>query len=273
MRFRPVHPEFGAEVLDFDVQRGGSPQEIEALRRAYDEHGLLLFRGGGRISPERHVEIARWFGPPAPIANDGKGNLVTVLQNDDSAGRLELLFHSDLTYTDTPIAAICLHAIAVPPGGTSTSFISNGAAWNRLPPRLQDELADKTLRHVYDTRMPGYDWPRFVAEHPVRLLHPRTGRPLLLVTEHHADRILELDETRSRALLRELFTYLYAPAARYQHWWQLDDLVMWDNLALQHARTEEANPSKGKRALQRVALAAVSFAELLARARERQTAA
>jgi taurine dioxygenase len=273
MEFRPLHREFGAEVIGFDVQRGGSPAEVAALREAYDRFSLLLFRGGGRVSPERHVEIASWFGPPPPVANDGQGGLVTVLQNEESAGRLELPFHSDLTYFDTPIKAICLHAIAVPEGGSSTTFVSSAAAWDRLPPALQDELAATTLRHVQISRMPEYDWPPFVAEHPVRFVHPRTGRPILLVTEHHAERILELDEARSRAVLAELFAHLYAPAARLRHWWRLDDLVMWDNLAIQHARTEEAHPRAGRRALQRVALAEVGFHELLERARAQARAA
>lgn len=267
MEFRPLHRDFGVEVLDFDLQRGGAPAEIAALRAAYDRHHLLLFRKGGRVIPERHVEIAGWFGPPAPIANDEDGSLVTVLQNEEASGRLELPFHSDLTYTDDPIDAICLHAIAVPEGGSSTTFVSSAAAWDRLPAALQDELADKTLRHFYNSRLMAADWPSFSAVHPVRLAHPRTGRPILFVTQNHADRIVELDEARSRAVIAELFATLYAPEARYRHWWQLDDLVMWDNLAIQHARTEEAHPRAGKRALQRVALARVGFHELLERAR------
>ena len=62
-----------------------------------------------------------------------------------------------------------------------------------------------------------YGWPDFEAEHPVRLLHPRTGEPVLFVTEHHAERILELDEGRSREVLDRLFETLYAPDARYEH--------------------------------------------------------
>lgn len=272
MRFRPLHPDLGAEVLDFDVQRGGSPEEIAELRRAYDQHSMLLFRGGGRIAPERHVEIASWFGPPGPVDNSGKGDFVSVLQNEEDAGSRVLPFHSDLTYTECPVKAICLHAIAVPEGGTSTTFVSGRAAWKKLPDALQDELADKTLLHFHVSNE-AYGWPDFEAEHPVRLIHPRTGDPILLVTEHHAKRILELSEERSRAVLDELFATLYAPEARYEHRWQLDDLLMWDNLAIQHARTQHSDPGEGKRALQRVALAEVGLPELIERVRERQKAA
>lgn len=273
MRFRPLHDDFGAEVLDFDIQNGGSAEEIERLRRAYDQYSMLLFRGGGRITPERHVEIASWFGPPPPVANGGANDFVSVLQNGEAAGSMQLPFHSDLTYTDDPIRAICLQAIELPELPTSTTYISGHAAWNHLPDELKEELAGLTLRHFYSTRMPDFDWPDFIAEHPVRYEHPRTGKPILFVTENHAQRIIELDEDRSRALLDQLFCYLYAPERKYEHVWQLDDLLMWDNLVLQHARTQHSDPGQGKRALQRVALSNVALPELIEQARERAKAA
>ena len=268
MEFRLLHADLGVEVVGFDLQRGGTPAEIAQLREAYDLHHMLLFRGHGRVSPERHVELARWFGPPDPVDNSGNGDFVSVLQNEEAAGSMRLPFHSDLTYTDCPIKAICLHAIALPAGGTSTTFVSSAAAWDRLDPALQAELTDKRLRHVYISQMPEYGWPDFIAEHPVRLLHPRTGRPILLVTEHHADRIVGLEADRSAALLERLYGVLYAPAAQYEHCWQLDDLLIWDNLAVQHARTKPSDPAEGRRALQRVALAEVGLQVLVERARK-----
>lgn len=273
MRFLPLHADFGVEVLDFDVQTGGSPGEIEELRQAYDSHSMLLFRGGGRVSPERQVEIASWFGPPPPVANAGNDDFVSVLDNDDWAGSAKLPFHSDLTYTDAPIRAICLHAISLPDVRTSTTFVSGSAAWDDLPTGLQGELSALTLRHVLNSRMPDYDWPVFIADHPVRFIHPRTGRPVLFVTEHHADRIYEFDEGRSREMIEFLLGQLYVPERQFVHWWQLDDLLMWDNLVLQHARTETADPDSGRRALQRVALSEVALPELVERARARQAAA
>jgi alpha-ketoglutarate-dependent taurine dioxygenase len=273
MEFTPLHPDFGVEVHGFDTARGGTPEEIAQLRDAYDRYDMLLFRGGPRLSGERQVEIASWFGPPPPVANGGPDDFVSVLANEDDAGRLQLEFHSDLTYTEVPIKGICLHAIDLPENGTSTSYVSNKAAWRLLPPELQAELADCTLRHSMISKMTSLNFPRFVAEHPVRLIHPRTGVPLLLVTEYHAERILELDEARSREVIEAIFAIMYAQERRYQHWWQLDDLLIWDNLALQHARTEEAAPSRGRRALQRVALSEAGLAELVERARAREATA
>jgi alpha-ketoglutarate-dependent taurine dioxygenase len=74
MRFRPLHPDFGVEVIGFDTQNGGTPDEVAELRQAYDEHSMLLFRGGGRVSHARHVEIASWFGPPDRSTIPAKAN-------------------------------------------------------------------------------------------------------------------------------------------------------------------------------------------------------
>ena len=272
MRFRPLHDDFGAEVLDFDIERDGSAEQIEALRDAYAEYSMLLFRGGDQLSHERHHEIATWFGPPSPLDNFGNGTFVTVLQNEDAAGSVVLPFHSDQTYTDDPISMICLQAIALPDGPTSTTYVSGLAAWKRLPDDLKQELEGKTLRHVLESSVTGMDWPTFIADHPVKYIHPRTGQPILFVTEHHATRILEMDEDHSREVLDRLFEVLYAPQARYEHEWQLGDILLWDNLALQHARTEHSDPGKGKRALQRVALCDLTLQEAIEVARAREAA-
>jgi taurine dioxygenase len=270
MWLRSLHPDFGAEVLDFDVLNGGAPEEIAALRAAYDEHQLLLFRGAGQpIPPERQVEISSWFGPP--IANSEDGVLWTVLHNSEPAGSARLPFHSDLSYTDDPILGLSLHATELPPGGSATAFVSGVHAWETLSPELKDLLAGKTLRHRLATSLYG-DWPEFLADHPVRLAHPRTGTPVLYVTEHHAERIHELEAETSARVLGELFAHLYAPEHVYVHDWTLHDLVAWDNLAVQHARPEVAEPAQGPRAMQRVALAEVPYFELVERARRQEEA-
>lgn len=278
MEFLPLHRDFAVEVRGFDLHEGGTPDEIERLRAAWDAHGLLLFRAGRPVSPARQLEIAAWFGPPPPVANGGDGSrvedYVTVLHNEEAPGRIALPFHSDLTYTDHPIRGICLHALDLPEGETSTTFVSGVSAWRSLPGELKAAVAGRVAEHRLDISLSGLDWPVFVAEHPMVLLHPRHGAPVLFVTEHHAERVIGMDEAEGKALLARLFAHLYAPAARYEHVWRLHDLVMIDNIALQHARTRVADPGRGARALQRVALSETTHDEVveLARAKERERA-
>lgn len=267
MQIRRLREDFGAEVLDFDPLRATAASEVEALRRAYEAHQLLVFRGERPLPPERQVEISSWFGPP--IANEEGGQPWTVLHNDEIVGRARLTFHSDLSYTDHPILGLSLHAIALPPGGSATAFVSAIRAWADLPADRQAQLSRMRLRHRLAKGVFG-EWPEFIADHPVRLAHPRTGRPVLYVTEQHADRIYELEPEASTQTLAELFAHLYAPERIYVHRWRLYDLVIWDNLAIQHARPEAAEPAAGVRALQRVSLAEVPHFELVERARRQE---
>ncbi len=269
MQLRPLHPDFGVEVVGFDIEQGGSPDEVAQLVAAYEKHAMLLFRGAGKLPHERHVEIAKWFGPPAPVDNTGDGGFVSVLENSDMAGSMRLPFHSDMTYTDDPTRTICLQAVALPDGPTSTTFVSGMAAWENMPDALRSKVDGKTLRHFYAPRIPDFDWPDFHAEHPVRFDHPRMGRPVLFVTENHAQRVLELDEAESDAAIAGMFETLYAPERQYEHVWQENDVLVWDNLALQHARTERSDPATGPRALQRVALCDSTLDQLIERAREK----
>ena len=149
--------------------------------------------------------------------------------------------------------------------------MSGTAAWTRLAPERQEQFATLSVRHSHRSRISD-DYPSFVADHELRFVHPRTGRPVLFVTEYHAERIVELDVDRSAEVLGELMTDLYAPEHVYVHDWQLHDLLVWDNLVIQHARPEEADVAAGTRALQRVAANEVTYAELIARARARDEA-
>jgi taurine dioxygenase len=282
VHFRSLHDAIGAEVLDFDVLASTPPEEVEELKRALDEYQLLLFRDGQLIPPDRQVEMTGWFGPPAD--NAGTGRLWSVLRNEDDAGRRQLPFHSDFTYTDSPIKIISLQAIELPAGGSSTSFASGAHAWATLSPERQQLLAGMTLRHRHiptvgvvgssaaasEPAHPLQPPKEFVAEHPVRLVHPRTGQPVLLVTEYHAERICEVDQEESDRLLREILAHMYQPENVYVHHWQLYDFLIWDNLALQHARADEAQIVDGPRAMQRVALNEVTYPELIARAWQQQ---
>ncbi|TGD74163.1 TauD/TfdA family dioxygenase [Mangrovimicrobium sediminis] len=267
MVLHPLHSSFAVEVDDFDPAFEPSSSQLHELRSALDHHHLLVFRLNSPLPPERQVKITSWFGSLVPTGENGR--YWTVLDNTQNAsGREPLRFHSDLTFTEAPFEAIALHALAIPEGGTSTVFASGVDAWQRLGQERQVELATKTVRHCLPaTDLFGEGWPDFIADQPLRLIHPRTGQPVLFVTEEHARRIHELPEEQSDKVLDELFTALYAPECVYEHHWRPYDLVLWDNLALQHSRPAAAEPGDGARVMQRTVLGTKTFQELMAQAR------
>ena len=267
LRLRRLHPDLGVEIIDFDVANGRSPEDVAALRDTLDEHELLLFRGDRPVSPERHLEICSWFGPCNTKGADG--TQWTYMDNAEAIGRDRLMFHSDVSYAERPMEGISLHALELPKTDTTTAFVSGVAAWAGLSHERQVMLAPMTARHRLGVSMVP-DWPEFVADKPVCMTHPRTGRPVLYVTEYHAERIHELAPGASDRILAELFAHLYAPEHVYLHTWQPHDLIVWDNLAVQHARPEVSDPAHGVRKLQRVTIGGQPFEEILAAARRRE---
>jgi taurine dioxygenase len=173
-----------------------------------------------------------------------------------------------------PLEGISLHPLALPEVATSTTFISNAVGWDRLPTAIQDHLADRTVEHVYAAPPEmELDWPVLKARHRACMTHRRTGRPFLFVCENYVTRIDDLPEAESEAMLRTIFNTIYAPTSHYVHVWHLGDLVVWDNLAIQHARTVPSPPSTGSRILQRVAIGEHNFPDQLAAVRQRLAAA
>jgi taurine dioxygenase len=91
-----------------------------------------------------------------------------------------------------------------------------------------------------------------MAVHPVVLKHPRTGELLLYVNEQHARNIVELPEDESDELMDDLRERIRRPDNVYAHTWRVGDLIIWDNLALLHARTPW--PKGEPRTLRRIQL-------------------
>jgi taurine dioxygenase len=270
IRFDPFTQGFGALVSGFDAQRGNAPEDVSALRRALTSHGLLVMRDCGRLLPERQAEIVGWFGTVG-AGTLPEGEVATTMDNANDRGRAVLPFHSDITFFPYPIEGISLHPLVLPSIDTSTTYVSNAVAWDTLSPSLQARLRLRRARHYYqDSGKIGHDAQVFEAWHPVCMPHYATGRPLLFVTEHHVDRIEGFDQQEGADLLQELFAHLYAPSRRYEHVWRTGDLVIWDNYAIQHARTREADPADGQRLLQRVWFGKHGYADQLARLPEQQ---
>ena len=58
----------------------------------------------------------------------------------------------------------------------------------------------------------------------------------LYVSQQATIEMLGLSADENETLLEELFGYLYDPSAILEHEWRKGDLVVWDNVAVQHGR-------------------------------------
>jgi alpha-ketoglutarate-dependent taurine dioxygenase len=87
---------------------------------------------------------------------------------------------------------------------------------------------------------------------PLCLVHPRTGETILNACEQMTQEIAGLPPDESEEVLGEVFAHLYDPEKLLNHEWHNRDLVVWDNLALQHARPNVAADGP-RRTLRKVA--------------------
>ncbi len=120
----PLSDALGAEIIGLDLSRPFTPPVVEALRDAFHEHLILLFRGQD-ISWEQQIAFAGQFGPlgvrkrnpedrPEGIESDHMMLVSNIRKDGKPIGSLpdgEMLFHHDMCYVSEPDMATLLYAI------------------------------------------------------------------------------------------------------------------------------------------------------------------
>jgi taurine dioxygenase len=158
-----------------------------------------------------------------------------------------------------PAEGVSLLALDVEEGATYTAFVDATDAFRRLPDEVKQQLEGKrsvraATPGVYEDELP-YDLPEGMhsMEREVVMVHPETGEPIVYVARCSTSRIVGLGREESRDLLHRLYDAIYDEAHMLKHWWRNGDLLIWDNLALQHARPNIEGITRRK--LQRVTIA------------------
>jgi taurine dioxygenase len=254
----PLEP-FGAEVA-LDLTRPLSADEQGAFRELFYREKLLVFRGQA-LSEDDQVRVMSYIG--GVLGSRGE---YREISSDGNLGGGPLCFHSDLSFTPEPFKALSLQALEVNDDETWTAFASGVRVLDALPADLRRQVerleALAVISATQSHRAAPYDPASFLPQvmRPAVIEHPVTGEPILYVTEMQTARLNGLAQPESDALLQSLFDHLYAPANVYRHAWRKGDLVIWDNIALQHARPDLTGVKP--RRLQRIAVADKSFFDL-----------
>lgn len=267
---RPLSSSLGVEIVGFDAKK--ITDEVKgAIKIFFDNHQLVLIRNSG-VSEEQHLEIVKTIGLISggdALMKDGRK--FTYISNVHSDGRLpegELFYHSDHMFLREPLKGISLYAIEAPEHGGETRFMNAAQAYAELPPEMKKRLEGLTARHVYDYSLNRGDQrpdPTTLSEnadtyvHPLIWHHPESGTPLLFISRLFTTDIIGLDPEESDAILQELFDFLDRRGDDYVHKWSAGDLIIWDNLHLQHARNDF--PADERRALRRVPIGGLLAAE------------
>lgn len=271
---------FAAEIGGVDLSTPLDDDTFAQIAKVFFDNEVVVFRDQ-HLRPAGQIAFTRRFGPlEAHVRKESRladHDEIFVLSNKldgegkpigaQDAGRF---WHSDLSYKREPSMLSALYAVEVPvKDGVAlgnTYFASTTAAYEALSGDMKERLA--TLRNVHsyrEYRIKNYAAQqddmrrgiRTVQEHaptPEQLasvpdtemnvvrVHPVTGRKGLFVNEGHTSHLTGMTRAESDALLAELYAHITQPEFVYCHRWREGDLLMWDNIAVQHKATFDYDP-------------------------------
>jgi taurine dioxygenase len=253
LHVRRLTPWFGAEVSGLVPAETLDEATCRELQQLMNDRELLVFRD---LDIERYFqnylcEVLCGEGQPDPEVvaynADRQGTFYISNTREGAAAPFgELMFHSDATYSTGPYEILSLWGEEVAAPVAPTRFASVTHAWDTLSDELRDRVdgrfAEQT-NQVQDRAAEGERLLKAIREErtivtPVGHVNPRSGRTMLYVCSMVTKRIIDMEPDESEQLLGELFAHTEAPGSVWEHEWRNNDLVVWDNLAVQHARPD-----------------------------------
>jgi alpha-ketoglutarate-dependent taurine dioxygenase len=252
LEIRNLCPEFGVEVSGLEPRIPLDDRTCRLLRDLFDERGLLLFRELDADLAFQTYLSQMLIGQEKQSADSAASAPMPefYVSNKEPGGGApfgRLLYHSDLMWVENACQLLSLYGVEVSEPSTPTMFASATHAWDTLPEDLRARVQGRFAEHCPDAtyqKRAGGDSDVLVSTFeteervklPVGYRHPRTGRTILYVCQQMTHGIADLSPEESEKLLEALFEHLYAPGKVLEHHWRKGDLVLWDNLAVQHAR-------------------------------------
>lgn len=261
-RIIPMPHALGAHVECGDLRTLG-PRAVAALRAAYLDHLVLLFRDQ-HLNDRELMQVGRYFGElalPISAAYQAEGVrgwdddlkhvsiISNVVENGVAIGALgdgEAVWHTDFSFQEVPYAATLLYALEVPPTGGNTGFLNMYLALETLPRELRREIIGRTIKHDASHNSAGQLRRGFAPvtdlatspgpSHPIIVRHPETGRDALYLGRRPYAYVNGLPVAASEALLDALWAHATQPQFGWHHEWRVGDLLVWDNRCTMHHR-------------------------------------
>ncbi|MCW2891725.1 MAG: Taurine dioxygenase [Actinomycetia bacterium] len=253
LRVVPVSPRLGAEISGVDLTRPVDDATAEALRQAFLDHKVLVFRDQ-HLSPDQHVEAVRIFDQPfdhPTAAHRHPDNRLVYVYDLPKAGAAAH-WHIGGLWRTPPFTIESLTYQVVPEIGGHTLWADLQAAYDDLSEPLKELLAG--VNAVYDGNAENYggDGKRApvaqTIELPVVRTHRHTGRKGLFISSS-ALRLTGISVSESEAILPFLLAHAGSPDYSVSFGWKPGDFVLWDNLATWH---RAVNDYDGPRAYRKV---------------------
>ena len=265
----------GVEVTDFsltDLTR----ENISFLRSKWVEYGLIVFPKLP-LSHDEFKDFALSFGDfgddPFISSLQDYPNIAEIKRSaNEKATPFGGTWHSDWSFMKKPPSATLLHSKIIPPVGGNTLFANTEKSFAALPEEMKNKL--RNLKVIHSAKIPYADDGFYALEkeersmkilpskeakasysHPMIKIHPETKKECLFINPVYTINIEDLSEDASQQLLWELYEHMIQDQFVYEHVWNEDMLIMWDNRTVMHQAT--GGYDGYDRLLHRITLAAV----------------
>jgi alpha-ketoglutarate-dependent 2,4-dichlorophenoxyacetate dioxygenase len=261
IQVKKLHPLFVGEVSGVDLCEPVDAKTRDAIIRAWDEYGVLVFRDQS-IDDEQQMAFTEGLGPlvttsrtlrpgfkprldprMSDISNlDEKNRVMGMNHQRRLQGISNRLWHTDNAFRSTPAKYSLLSARAVPSEGGETEFADMRAVYDALPEKTKAFIEDKVAVHslIYSREVLGFaDYSPAErdglppARHAMVRTHPGSGRKALYVASY-AYEIEGMPTPEARMLLHDLIERATQRQFVYTHTWRVGDIVMWDNRCTLH---------------------------------------
>ena len=265
----------GVEVSDFslaDLTR----ENISFLRSKWVKYGLIVFPKLP-LSHDEFKDFALSFGDfgddPFISSLPDYPNIAEIKRSaNEKATPFGGTWHSDWSFMKKPPSATLLHSKIIPPVGGNTLFANTEKSFAALPEKMKNRL--RNLKVIHSAKIPYADDGFYALEkeersmkilpskeakatysHPMVKIHPETNKECLFINPVYTINIEGLSEDESQQLLWELYEHMIQDQFVYEHVWNEDMLIMWDNRTVMHQAT--GGYDGYDRLLHRITLAAV----------------
>ena len=243
-------PGCGAMVEEVDLA-SVSAAEVDTLRSALFEHGVLFFRRQS-LTPEQHIALAEKIAPidinrffPADPAYP------VIAKVEKAAGQKVNIgggWHTDHSYDVEPALGSILVARELPPSGGDTMFADLYAAYETLDIYTKTEIDGLRAVHASDhvfgengayagtdqsaLARGGIETPQ--TTHPVVIRHPGSGKRVLYVNPGFTLRFEGRTREESPPLLMRLYAHTIDQSRVHRFVWEPGSVAIWDNRATWH---------------------------------------